>query len=246
MVSCRSRRCAESLLLSIVLLLGCTLAPRHEYELAPGRQFHPGVRSILVLPINESTETPAGLEKGQEKVFRALVDYLSSQGATVSTVGLEEYRRGLVEAAEDAMRDMRAGRTATISETVGFTELIPPLLARLDRNPDLVVVPNMVLRIAKAEGGRSITWDGVRRRKPGSRGLSDLQGQEHALSLWVAAYDPKGERIFMGYGGLDPVYKIDLDAKKMVLFEKRLENPRNIREGVCVAMHPFFGMDVDC
>ena len=222
--------------------------PRHEYELAPGRGFAAGGaigRSVLVVPLNESTDTPAGLEKGAKDVSAALVAYLNAQGLRVTTLESKDYRKRLAAAAVAASQAMLSGEQTTVSESVEFADLIPHLLRDLDREVDLVVVPNMVIRTGELLGYGTVKWDGVKRRKPGTRSL-DWTGTDTAASLWVLIYDEQGTRLFSGYGGLDLLFEINLQKRRQELIDDRLEDLDNLAQGVCIAFHPFFGTEQSC
>jgi hypothetical protein len=230
-----------------LLLIGCvSLAPEHEYELSPGRGFNPGMKSVLVLPINETVEIPAGLDKGEREVFALLVSSLEAEGLQVQALDAPEYQRALAPAARAAEQETFSVHSGSVSESVGFHQILPRLLSELGVEPDLVVVPNMVMRVAEASGGRSARWDGVQRRKPGAKPRWKFTGTEGAASLWVVIYARDGTRIFSGYGGLDLLFEVNLSEKRMQLWEDRLEDMDQLREGVCVALHPFFGEDRSC
>ena len=222
--------------------------PRHEYELAPGRGFAAGGaigRSVLVVPLNESTDTPAGLEKGAKDVSAALVAYLNAQGLRVTTLESKDYRKRLTAASVAAARDTHLGEQTMVSESVELPDLIPYLLRDLELEIDLVVVPNMVIRTGEVFGSGTVKWDGVKRRKPGAQsGIST--GTDTAASLWVLIHDEQGTRLFSGYGGLDLLFEINLQKRRAELIDDRLEDLDNLAQGVCIAFHPFFGMDQSC
>jgi hypothetical protein len=227
--------------------VGCApFSPKHEYELSPGRAFNPGMKSALVLPINETVEVPAGLDKGEREVFDLLVSSLEAEGLRVQTLDASAFQRALAPAVHAAEQEALSLRSSSVSEDVDFSQILPPLLSGLAAEPDLVVVPNMVMRVAEATGGRSVVWDGVRRRKPGATPKWRFTGTEGAASLWVVIYARDGTRIFSGYGGLDLLFEVNIKEEKMQLWEDRLEDPDQLREGVCVALHPFFGEDSSC
>jgi hypothetical protein len=240
------RRCAVVLGFEL-LLIGCvSLRPKHEYELSPGRAFNPGMKSALVLPINETVELPTGLDKGEREVFALLVSSLEAEGLQVQTLDAPEYRRVLAPATRAAEEESFSVHSGSASESVGFSRILPRLLSELGAAPDLVVVPNMVMRVAEASGGRSARWDGVKRLKPGANPGWKFTGTEHAASLWVVIYARDGTKIFSGYGGLDLLFEVNVREEKMQLWEDRLEDVDQLRQGVCVALYPFFGEDRSC
>jgi hypothetical protein len=206
------------------LLAGClTIAPKHEYELSPGRAFHPGMKSAVVLPINVTVDVPPGLEKGEREILAVLVASLEAEGLRVETPDAAAYQQAFAAASRAAEREFSSASSGSVSESLEFSQVLPPLLSELGVEADLVVVPNMVLRSATASGGRTVRWDGVQRRQPGTGARGSFTGTTTAASLWI-----------------------DMREEKMVLLEDRLQDVANLREGVCIALHPFFGEDGTC
>lgn len=222
-----------------LLLAACTLPPRHEYELAPGRGFTKDMRSALLIPINQTQDLPDGLQKGEDLTERSIIEYLETRSLELETVEVDVYRETTAEALYAARRNAMSGRGRSASETIEYSDLVPHLVESLAPTVDLVIVPNMVLRVSQSKGGRSDHWDGVRRRIPGTSNMR-MTGTGSSASLFVVIYDARGERMFSGYGGLDVLFAVNARKEKMELIPDRLENPRHIREGVCVAFHPFF------
>jgi hypothetical protein len=204
------------------------------------------MKSALVLPINQTLEVTPGLEKGEREVFDLLVSSLEAEGLRAQTLDPLAYRRALALASRAAEQEMLSASSGSVSESADFARVLPHLLSELGAEVDLVVVPNMVLRSAEATGGRSARWDGVQRRKPGVGPRWRFTGTEPAASLWVVIYASDGTRLFSGFGGLDLLFAVDIREEKMVLMEDRLEDVEHLREGVCVALHPFFGEDASC
>ncbi|MHA7836058.1 MAG: hypothetical protein ACX98W_01210 [bacterium] len=242
----RGRLPGIALCLSTWVIACASPGPKHEYELAPGKGFGPHLDSALVIPINQTVPIPAGLEKGEGAVSSILIEYLEEKGLEVTPLEPREYRRVLVQAAHRLEQEMLSGATGSVSATPTFSEVIPHLLARLELDVDLVVVPNMVLREAELVGRGTARWDGVRRRKRGALSFASLTGRENAASLQVVLYDREGARLFTGYGGLDLLFEINMQKRAQQLMESRLEDPEDLREGVCVAFHPFFGEAERC
>lgn len=220
--------------------------PRHEYELAPGRGSNPSMKTALVIPINETIEVPNGLDRGEDEIFGLVTSYLEAEGLATRTLGRREFQRAVGVAAAAAEEEMLSGESASVSEQVGFEEVVPHLLAELDESADLVVVPNMVMRTAEIKGAGTARWDGVRRRKRGTYSFSSFTGSEQAASLLILVYAKDGTQLFSGFGGLDLLFEVNVREKKQQLIEDRLQDVDNLREGVCVAFHPFFGVDRYC
>ncbi len=249
MIGSGRRGCLSCVVLVLVAVpvLGCgaSKGPRHEYTLLPGRAFDGRQKTVLVVPLNETTPIPTGLEKGEALVADLLRAYLEAKGLEVVEVRKRAFRPALDAAAVRADQAMLSGQSRSVARTVDFGQTIPYLAAELGVEPDLVVVPNMVMRTAELSGSSTVRWDGVRRRMRGSR-LGSLTGTNPAASLWVAVYDPEGEQIFSAFGGLDLLFDIDMQRERSVLIEDRLEDADHLAEGICVAFHPFFGEDESC
>jgi len=235
------------LLLAAIGLAGCAAskAPRHEYTLRPGRAFDGHQKTALLVPLNETMEIPSGLEKGEALVSRLLRGYLEAKGLEVVEIEKAAFRPALDVAAVRADQAMLSGQSRSVTGKVDFGQTIPFLAAEFGVEPDLVVVPNMMIRTAELSGSSTVRWDGVRRRMRGAR-FGTLSGTNPAASLWVAVYDSQGEQLFSGFGGLDLLFDVDMQRGRSVLIEDRLEDADHLAEGVCVAFHPFFGEDESC
>ena len=237
------RQCLPGALACALWIAACAVAPKHEYELAPGRAHTTELRRALLLPINETEDLTAGLEKGEEEVFALIEEYLEAQGLEVETPTAEEFRTVLNRATEEARRELRSGHTSVARE-VGYADIIPYVTQALEPDADLVILPNMVLRSGEWKGS-SLRWDGVRRRAPGTVRMT-MSGNTLAASLYVVVYRPDGTLVFRGYGGLDVLWGIDRVNERMELLEDRLEDLDNLREGICIAFYPYFGAEKRC
>jgi hypothetical protein len=202
------------------------------------------MKTALLLPLNETVDVPDGLEPGEAATTELMIVHLESKGLRVEQVSADDYSAAASQAARLADQARRAGQSQSTSETISFSEVIPHLLDALESNASLVVAPNMVIRTGEFDGGRSAKWDGVRRRQPGTR--RGLTGDTSVASLFVVIYNREGTRIFSGYGGLDMLFEISYREKRMVLIEDRLQDEGNLRQGVCIAFHPFFGLEERC
>jgi hypothetical protein len=118
---------------------------------------------------------------------------------------------------------------------------------------DAIIFTDILEREVQFSGGLShlARWDGVS-RKPTLRGPGDgVAGgfdwslSASAASLWVNIYNVELKRMFTGIGGLDANDAIDTKAASGRFTRRRhiLENPRHLREGVELAMHPFIPME---
>jgi len=233
--------------LLVALLLGCT-APA-AYTLAPGHENAPGVRRVLLCPLNVALALPTEISSGAAPVYQAIEAYLGSQGLEVKTLGLTEarasWRRAVVEANESGAQDASGLLAKDLGKRVGF---------------DAVVIPALILRSVRVTDN-SGTWDGVRRqvsmvnlphRGRGveadtfSKGiaLGGISGSVMAASLYVLAYLPDGQRVFEGVGGFDFVQEADLGGAyrrswELVSNPSLMYRPDVLREGVQIAFGPY-------
>ena len=212
--------------------------------MAPGRSYHAGLSPALLVPLNETVERPTGLDVADEKIEELIVAHLDSHGVAVEPIDRNEYRRATRNALRNARDAMLSGESGTVSQDVEFTDLIPHLFAELETEAAIVILPNVVMRDGEATGGRSVRWDGVKRRDTGTN--MQLTGTQGVASIYVMIYDREGTRLFSAYGGLDLLFRINMKKKKFELIEDRLQDEENLREGVCIGFHPFFGEEEEC
>jgi hypothetical protein len=229
---------------STFVAAACSLPPKHEYELAPGQAYTSNLETVLLIPINETADLPNGLEKGEEAVFRLVREYLQAQGLDVKTPKLAEFRRSWTAALDRAQRESMSQPADNVLREVDLTDLISGIAEDLEPEADLVAVPNMVIRDGELSS-RSLRWDGVRRRVPITQPVK-FSGTMTAASLHVAIFTADGRQVFSGYGGLDVLWRSNIRAVRSELIENRLEDEANLREGVCVGFHPYFGEGSSC
>ena len=239
-----------SFLFSLALLSACASGPRirhkHEFTLSPGQEHHAGLVRALLIPIDSTNEKPVrGLDVENARITGVILGHLASKGISVEQVDGRRFQ----ELSDTALRKVRAqrksGASDVVSANVEFGDIVPELLAALEKSPDLVIAPNLAMRSAEYQGTRTIVWDGVRRRETVSGGSISGSGLPVA-SLHVSVYTADGTRVFSGFGGLEPVFRIDTVQKKYVQREDLFEDERNLKEGTCIAFYPYFGMDEYC
>ena len=238
--------CSRIMPLLIPLLIACAGPTiKHEHEISPGREFDATIKTVLVVPLNETMEVERGLEQGFAATQDLIRRYLESKGLAVEQPTQQEYRKAVNIAANAAQDAQLAGEVDSVSENLSFTEVVPYLLRELDSSAELAVTPNMVIRTGTYTGTSTIKWDGVRRRERGSAG-SSMSGNTAVASLYTVVYDRDGTRIFSGYGGLDLLFELNISKKRYEIREDRLQDVDNLAEGVCVSFHPFFGNAERC
>jgi hypothetical protein len=71
-----------------------------------------------------------------------------------------------------------------------------------------------------------------------------MSGVVPAASLRISIHTRDGAPVFSGFGGLEQVFEID--GREYVQRENLFQDERNLREGVCIAFYPYFGMDEYC
>lgn len=245
---------ASMILLASALVLGstivsCASGPRlrhkHEFSLSPGQEHHAGLKTALLLPIDQTNEKPIkGLDVANDRITRLVVAHLESKGLRVERADPRSFRRA-TDAARSSVRSERSsGASSSVSTQIEFADLVPRILADLGKSPDLVVSADLVMRDAIYQGTRTLVWDGVRRREKLTGW--DMSGGLSAASLRVLVYLADGTRTYSGFGGLEPVFRFDTVAKRYALREDLFEDERNLSEGVCIAFYPYFGMDEFC
>ena len=226
-------------------IAGCETPIRHDFELSPGQAFSASQSRALLLPINETEAIPEGLQVGEEKVFQQLKAYLESKGLSIETTNTYDYRLAANTAAESVHRERLTAATDSISGELEYASIVPGLLANLGSNADLLILANMVIRTGRSDGGRTTSWDGVKRRLSVPARMR-MTGTESVASLFVSVYQRDGEQVFSGYGGLDLLFAPNIREERYELIPDRLQNVNHIREGVCVAFYPYFGSDETC
>lgn len=237
-------------LFSLAFLSACASGPRlkhkHEFSLSPGQEHHAGLVRALLIPIDATNDKPVrGLDVENARINATIVRHLESKGITVEQVDGRKFQ----ELSDAALRKVRAqrksGASGVVSANVEFGEIVPELLGELEKSPDLVIAPNLAMRAANYQGSRTIVWDGVRRRET-VYGWSMSGSGIPVASLHVSVFTKDGTRVFSGFGGFEPVFRIDTVQQKYIQREDLFQDERNLKEGTCIAFYPYFGMDEYC
>ncbi len=232
-----------------LLLVGCggpLMRYRHEHSLSPGKEFHAGLETALVIPVNYLNDDPVrGLEVADQRLMDSIVRHLESKGIEVERAEAAKFRKTADAIYRAILAERKSGESDVVSAGVKFEDALPKILEKLDASPDLVISPNTLMRTAEWNGTRTLVWDGVRRRDD-SAGAYNWTGTSNAASLQALVYSGSGERVFVGYGGLDLVFQFNSTKKIMEIRENLLADQRNIDEGVCIAFYPYFGLEESC
>jgi len=254
--STSTRAIARILLIALCLsALACaggggSGAPRsykidHEYTLAPGKKLHPGTQRALLFPMNVAFEAVAGLDVANDDLFRMMTEFLAAQGVTATRLSQREYARSSRIAVAKVRKQMMSGESGTVSDQIDLGKIIPLILEEIGSDAQVVILPNIVMRVAEYGGGRLLRWDGVVRRERGVGGGRSMSGRIKAGSLHTLIFDAEGDSVFNGFGGLDPIYEIKMAESKFQVRDDLFEDLENLQEGVCISFNPWIDT-VDC
>ena len=226
---------------------GCTTPAK--YTIAPGHEGAPGVRRVLLCPLNVAVSLPSEISRGAKPVHSELGAYLRERGLEVEHLSLPEARRrwheAVAEAAQARSSDAGSVFARDLGAWLGF---------------DAILMPSLVLHSVRVTDS-SGTWDGVRRRvhmtNLPSRGMGieadtftkgvafgGTTGSVMATSLHVRVYSADGRRVFEGQGGLDFAQEADLSSAhrrswELIMKSGLLRDPEILREGVEIALGPY-------
>src|SRR5262245_18774286 len=130
-------------------LLACTTPAK--YFVAPGQEGAPGIRRVLLCPMNLVRALPAEVSDGVEPVEKALLAHLKSRELEVSLLDLAEGRelwgRAVLEARQQGSKDAGRFFVHQLAEGNDF---------------EVVMLPSLITRNVNVTDN-SGTWDGVRR-----------------------------------------------------------------------------------
>jgi hypothetical protein len=233
-----------------LLVAACASGPRlrhkHEFSLTPGQEHHAGLGKVLLLPLDSTNEKRVkDLAVHNDRIDALIVRHLESKGIAIERVDPRTFPRIRDAARMKVLAERKSGAAGVVSTTLEFADLVPEILAKLGKSPDLVIAADLVERDAVYQGTRTIAWDGVRRRETVTD-LSMSGGGLPAGSLRASVYTVDGTEVFRGFGGLEPIFRIDRGQEKYVAREDLFEDERNLREGICIAFYPYFGMAEYC
>jgi hypothetical protein len=224
--------------------LACAAPPQHPHtiEVPPG--YGAGVQKAFLAPMNALSPAPRGLDEAADRIAEQIAGYLAQHGVAVETMSPSDFAARM-GAARRRVAATRADASDAPAEDGNVA--IAALLDALGADPTIAIFPEAVVRKAEMSGASMAKWDGVRRVQPTLAGY-DWSGTTGVASLRVVIFDPAGRRIFDGVGGLDVLFRVNVAERRMELIdeEDRLQDRDHLREGVCVAFHPFFGAEETC
>ncbi len=251
-MSSRKARGTTSIVFAAVLMIAaCASGPRilhkHEYKLSPGQEHHAGLAKALLIPIDYTNEKPfKGLDVANDRITALIVSHLESKGIKVEKAAPGDFKR-IADAAHETVREERkSGASGVVSAEVEFGDAVPTILDELDQPVDLVIAANIVMRTGLYQGTRTLVWDGVRRREKEHDLNFGTYGTIPVASIQITVSSRDGTQVFSGFGGLEAVFKVDKSAEAWVQREDLFEEERNLREGICIAFYPYFGMEEFC
>jgi len=217
--------------------------------IVPGNEGAPGVRDVMLLPLNLVVSLPAELQQPSKRVFELMSEYLTVSRKNVGSLRLYHARRLL----DASVREVKSA--PEVEPEFGSAARV--FVRRLGEQSqfDALVMPSLVYRKARIyPGTNAAVWDGVKRplsiSSEHDSSLSmdytyGIQGEIDGVSLHVLVYDANGSRIFEGYGGIDLVHHFDMegayDAKlgRMVMRRDPLSDEAAIRRGIMTAFDPY-------
>lgn len=203
---------------------------------------------VALAPLNLGVGHADDLAEAEETVEQELVRFLRERGAHVGIVHAGDAQRAWLAAA--STQEGEADPARRLDATAAAFVLA--LRQESDFEFDYVLLPSVVYRDARIFG-RIASWDGVRRRVKSRRAsgasqdhyFREWEGEITGLSLHVWVYEPDGERVYQGWGGLDlthdPVAVGAAMAARPIPQANILANPEHVREGVGLALRPYVG-----
>lgn len=197
--------------LALVLVLqGCATAPPRAPSVLMGSEN----RVFLILPLNVATPMPRELEHFSAIVWKELELYLRNQEKQLKTISSKAARTLWLR----MIRQLRAGGSAA---AVGYEDAARALTLELRKHTDFdtMIAPSLFIQKARITN-RSARWDGVAHElEIEARGLAarslmakPFEGLAPAASVHVVAFDPSGDRIHEGQGGLDVLVRVQVKA----------------------------------
>lgn len=228
----------------LVLMVGC--AGGATVAVAPKGPQHP--ERVILAPVSFNQNVPELLEPGVPVLAEEIEWYLRQRGCDVATPSL---------AAFDDLWKQSGSEIGTLYDEEGklqqdrFDAAVGALVAALRRRGesfDALVLPYLHLRQGRFRG-KSVTWDGVRRKLQIEYAHHDVvqvgfdRGTTPVTSVRILVYDADGSKQLDSYGGLELTLEMKISGDFYHLFQRTdlFEDPEPLRDGVRVAFEPYFG-----
>jgi hypothetical protein len=223
-------------------------------EASEPRPVELGSGRVVVAPVNLAVRAVAEVEPGVDPVWRALLEYFTSDDA--HAVALDPKDAGALW--NEVMANARkSGAQADLFAAYA------QFARRVGEQSEFanIVFPTLVLHSARLHG-RVASWDGVHRQIeiPGQAAEAidtyrdgkiwvkrdGASGEIAAASLHIAVFSPRGEFRYQGIGGLVLLQKLIEPRKRdtgvevtAVMREDAFVAPDQLREGISAALRDW-------
>lgn len=230
--------------LALAALLACAGPSPGEPVIPRGRDS----RVLLVLPLNVASRMPPELESRSTLVWKELQGYLRRHSKELKTVSWRAARILW-------LRSLRELRAAEHAKRVGYDDAARAFARDLRSRADFdtLIAPSLFVRKAPISF-RTARWDGVEReieieaRGEAVRSVAGpLEGVAPAVSLHVAVFDERGDKLHEATGGLELMVRFDAAIREPsgvthIGFAPRTDlfaDRACVREGIGAAFVPF-------
>ena len=206
--------------LAFAFLLGCASQSRRERVVLLGSP----EQVYLILPLNLASAIPSEVEPYSAVIWQEIERYLRAHDKQLKTVAPEVARKLWIK----SVQKVRVGERGA---SAGFEDAARALAVELRKHAEFgaMVAPSVFIREAPISE-RSARWDGVEReleleqRGSGVPSVADMpfEGVAPAASLHIAIFDPTGDEIHEGKGGLELLVRVRVageDAAGLPTFE---------------------------
>lgn len=234
--------------LASATLLACTSAPTDTRSVLAGT----AARNVLILPLNVTAILSPELASLKEPVWADLETYLRAGSWQLRTASFSDAHKLW-------MGSIQKARAAAKGRKVGFDEAARLLVVELSKHAefDTLVIPSLFIREAPISGNAA-RWDGVERAlelerngRSGEERYVDTTyvGVAPAASLHTVVLDSNGRKLQDRVGGLELLARVRVKAVggpgdpvelEFTPFNGPFTNAGNIREGITLALSPFF------
>jgi hypothetical protein len=230
-------------------VLACASPPPKQRSVLAGG----AAGNLLILPLNATAIMSPELEDLSSVVWSELESYLRADGKRLRTAAFADARRLWLHSIQQA----RAGENGA---RAGFDEAARLLVLELAKHADFdtVIIPSLFVREAPISGDTA-SWDGVERSLEFERNAREARGAPAdttfvgvapAASLHAVVLDAEGNELQDAVGGLELLVRVRVketlgsptDGPDLEFTPRKapFAKPENVREGITVALAPFF------